>query len=118
MRSYHFKFCLAVLGLPFLLAACPMSPSKACKRGIELSCKRSEKCNPDGFSRIYSSVNDCVDTTNRFLNCDALQEGDVCFAHPENYNAAQAGACTRQTGAAACDDKSTPAACDKVCDAG
>ncbi|MDF1565732.1 MAG: hypothetical protein P1V51_22045 [Deltaproteobacteria bacterium] len=102
------------------LTACPMSPERACERTLVEGCQHQKRCDGESFDRFFDSIADCVEETGDALriiglSCDAVDEGTFCPGSPESYNAWNAGACVRQTGAQACDDNSTPDPCDEIC---
>lgn len=97
------------------LTACPMSPKQACERSLVEGCQQLKRCDRSSFDRIFSSVPDCVDSAQRLFSCENVEKSDVCGGDGSAYNAWNAGACVRRTGAQDCDDSSTPPVCDEVC---
>ncbi len=104
------------------LTACPMSPKRACGQTIEEGCRKQKRCNRTNFERLFTSVSDCVEETERALRvinirCEEVDESFYC-SDSERYSAWNAGACVRQEGAQDCGDGSTPEVCDNICKSG
>lgn len=106
-----------LLSLLFAVACAPVTRDNYYERVSEVSCEKSEECQPDEFAASFDDVDQCVDFTLTFLN--ALG-GEDCYDTCD-FDSGNAQKCVDSYRSMSCEeveagDYAPDSACDEVYD--
>lgn len=98
----------------FAASCFPTGPKRLCRESFEAGCRQAEECDRTAFDLLFTSVDDCVASFERFVDCSEITKEDVC-TDPKDYDGRKATACLRAIRGRECGDAAQPDVCGEVC---